>query len=80
LIKSITIKEPCPISVNKNKGRKENKMNFTLEDLIDLEAARIANAEIEMEEREEFEEMLQSCVDLPGQVVIFTNDEYDYPY
>lgn len=33
-------------------------MNFTLEDLIDLEAARIANAEIEMEEREEFEEML----------------------
>ena len=55
-------------------------MNFTLEDLIDLEAARIANAEIEMEEREEFEEMLQSCVDLPGQVVIFTNDEDDYPY
>lgn len=55
-------------------------MNFTLEDLIDLEAARIANAEIEQEEKEDYETMLQSCGDLPGQVVIFINDEDDYPY
>ena len=55
-------------------------MNFTLEDLIDLESARIANAQIELEEREELEEMLQSGGYLPGQVVIFTNDEDDYPY
>lgn len=32
------------------------------------------------EEDKEFEEMLQSCGDLPGQVVIFINDEDDYPY
>lgn len=54
-------------------------MNFTLEDLIDLESARIANAEIELEEREEFEAMLQSCGDLPGQKVFLVNGEYDYP-
>ena len=52
---------------------------FKLEDLIDLEAARIANAEIEMEEREELEAMLQSCGDLPGQLDIFGAEE-DYPY
>lgn len=45
-------------------------MNFTLEDLIDLEAARIANAEIEQEEMEEYETMLESCGDLPGQLII----------
>lgn len=54
-------------------------MNFTLEDLIDLEAARIANAEIEMEEREEFEAMLQSGGELPGQIDIFGTED-DYPY
>ena len=62
-------------------------MNFTLEDLIDLESARIANAEIELEERErelieidqEFEAMLQSFCDLPGQIDIFGTED-DYPY
>ncbi len=62
-----------------NKGRKEKQMNFTLEDLIDLESARIANAEIELEEREELEAMLQSCGDLPGQTDIFGSED-DYPY
>ncbi len=54
-------------------------MEFKLEDLIDLEAARIANAELEYEENEEFEAMLQSCGDLPGQIVFFVNGEDDYP-
>ncbi len=45
-------------------------MNFTLEDLIDLEAAQIANAEFEQEEREEFEKMFQSCCDLPVQLTM----------
>lgn len=46
-------------------------MDFKLADLIDLEAARIANAEFEQEEKEEFEKMLQSCGDLPGQSNLF---------
>ena len=54
-------------------------MNFTLEDLIDLESARIANAEIELEEREELEAKLQSCGDFPGQTDIFGSED-DYPY
>ena len=58
-----------------------------LEDLIDLESARIANAEMELEERErelieidqEFEAMLQSFCDLSGQIDIFeTEDDYLY--
>ncbi len=62
-------------------------MNFMLEDLIDLESARIANAEMELEERErelieidqEFEAMLQSFCDLSGQIDIFeTEDDYLY--
>ena len=62
-------------------------MNFMLEDLIDLESARIANAEMELEERErelieidqEFEAMLQSFCDLSGQKDIFeTEDDYLY--
>ena len=53
---------------------------FKLEDLIDLESARIANAEIEMEEREEFEAMLQSFGDRSLQLVTFANGEDDYPY
>lgn len=68
-----------PSSGTNNNGRKENKMEFKLEDLIDLEAARIANAELEQEEREEFETMLQSCGDLPGQIDIFGTED-DYPY
>ncbi len=40
-------------------------MNFTLEDLIDLESARIANAEIELEEREEFEAMSNPALIFP---------------
>ena len=62
----------------KTRAERKIKMEFKLEDLIDLESARIANAEIEIEE--ELETKLQSCGDLPGQVVIFTNDEDDYPY
>ncbi len=50
-------------------------MNFTLEDLIDLEAARIANAKYEAEEQleidEDFETLLTDSGDLPGQVKIF---------
>ncbi len=54
-------------------------MNFTLEDLIDLESARIANAEIELEEREELEAMIQSGGYLPVQIDIFGTED-DYPY
>ncbi len=49
-------------------------MDFKLEDLIDLEAARIANAEYEREEQNEFEAMLQASGDLPGQIDIFDQD------
>ena len=48
-------------------------MDFKLADLIDLEAARIANAEFEREEKEELEKMLQACNVLPGQSNLFDN-------
>ena len=46
-------------------------MDFKLADLIDLEAARIANAEFEQEEKEELEKVLQARSDLPGQSNLF---------
>jgi len=49
-------------------------MEFKLEDLIDLEAARIANAEFEREKQDEFEAMLQAQGDLPGQLDVFDQD------
>ena len=54
-------------------------MDFKLEDLIDLEAARIANAELAAEAEAELQSQLQSCGDLPGQIDLFETED-DYPY
>ncbi len=56
------------------KGRKENKMDFKLSDLFDLESARIANAELAAEEEAE-KQLQQPCSDLPGQFTMLEDNE-----
>lgn len=45
-----------------------------MEELFDLEAARKANASYLYEDNEDLENALQSCGDLPGQLII--SDDY----
>lgn len=49
-------------------------MDFKIEELFDLEAARIADAELAAEEEAE-KQLQQSCFDLPGQLITQEDNE-----